>query len=41
MAATDRTISHLGEEWGPDAEREWGWKDELPLRRLAWYGRFL
>ena len=40
-AATDRTISHLGEEWGPDAERIWGWKDELPLRRLAWYGRFL
>ena len=40
-AATDRTISHLGEEWGPDAERVWGWKDELPLRRLAWYGRFL
>lgn len=40
-AATDRTISHLGEEWGPDAERVWGWKDELPLRGLAWYGRFL
>ena len=40
-AATDRTISYLGEEWGPDAERVWGWKDELPLRRLAWYGRFL
>jgi len=40
-AATDRTISHLGEDWGPDAERVWGWKDELPLRGLAWYGRFL
>jgi hypothetical protein len=40
-AATDRTIGNLGEEWGPDAERVWGWKDELPLRGLAWYGRFL
>jgi hypothetical protein len=29
------------QEWGPDAERVWGWKDELPLRGLAWYGRFL
>ena len=28
-------------EWGPDAERMWGWKDELPKRRLAWYGPFL
>lgn len=25
-------------EWGPDGERMWGWKDEIPLRRLAWYG---
>ncbi len=31
----------LDQEWGPDAERVWGWKDELPLRGLAWYGRFL
>ena len=28
-------------EWGPDAERVWGWKDELPLRGLAWYGKLL
>ena len=28
-------------DWGPDAERVWGWKDELPLEGLAWYGRFL
>lgn len=27
--------------WGPDAERVWRWKDELPRRGLAWYGRFL
>jgi hypothetical protein len=40
-AATDRSIGSLGEEWGPDAERLWGWKDELPRKGLAWYGRFL
>lgn len=40
-AASDRPIRALGEEWGPDAERVWGWKDELPRRGLAWYGRFL
>jgi len=27
--------------WGPDAERLWRWKDELPLRRRAWYGHFI
>lgn len=40
-AASDRPIRSLSEEWGPDAERVWGWKDELPRRGLAWYGRFL
>lgn len=30
-----------GWEWGPDAERLWGWKDELPRRKLAWYGPFV
>ncbi len=40
-AASDRPIHHLGKEWGPDAERVWTWKDELPRRGLAWYGRFL
>lgn len=40
-AASDRPIHDLGREWGPDAERIWGWKDELPQRGLAWYGRFL
>ena len=38
-AATEQAFQD--EEWGPDAERVWGWKDELPLRGLAWYGRFL
>jgi hypothetical protein len=37
----DRSAADEGIEWGPDAERMWGWKDELPRRRLAWYGRFL
>jgi hypothetical protein len=40
-AASDRPIRDLGREWGPDAERVWGWKDELPRRGRAWYGRFI
>jgi hypothetical protein len=40
-AASDRPLSDLAREWGPDVERVWGWKDELPRRGLAWYGRFL
>ncbi len=40
-AASDRTEPPRAMEWGPDAERVWGWKDELPRRVLAWYGRFL
>ena len=24
-----------------DEQRVWTWKDELPLRRLAWYGNFV
>jgi hypothetical protein len=40
-AAADRPVLDLGTEWGAVAERVWGWKDELPLRGLAWYGRFL
>ncbi len=41
-AASDRPIrDDLGWEWGPEAERVWEWKDELPRRGLAWYGRFL
>ena len=38
---TDQPISELPQAWGPDAERVWAWKDELPRRGLAWYGRFL
>jgi hypothetical protein len=41
-AATDRLTGTFWEvEWGPDAERVWGWKDELPLRGRAWYGKLL
>jgi hypothetical protein len=40
-AASDRRIERLGMEWGPDAERVWGWKDELPRRGFAWYSRFV
>lgn len=41
-AATERPGATFWDvEWGPDAERVWGWKDELPLRGLAWYGKFL
>jgi hypothetical protein len=39
---SDREEDEILEEgWGEDAERLWGWKDELPLRRLAWYGEFV
>lgn len=37
----DRRDEHVGVEWGPDAERVWGWKDELPRLGLAWYGKFV
>jgi hypothetical protein len=40
-AASDRPIGESAEEWGPEIQRVWGWKDELPLRHLAWYGRFV
>lgn len=40
-AASDRPLSSLPQDWGPDIERVWRWKDELPKRRRAWYGRFL
>ncbi|MFN2613201.1 MAG: hypothetical protein ABR552_00085 [Actinomycetota bacterium] len=29
------------DEFGPEAQRMWGWKDEIPLKKLAWYGPFL
>jgi len=40
-AVSDRTTASLPREWGPDIERVWGWKDELPDRGLAWYGHML
>jgi hypothetical protein len=41
-AATERLTGTFWEvEWGPDSERVWGWKDELPLRGMAWYGKLL
>jgi hypothetical protein len=26
--------------WDADAEKLWGWKDDFPKRRLAWYGKY-
>ena len=40
-AASDREAFALPEDWGPDIQRVWAWKDELPERGMAWYGRFL
>jgi hypothetical protein len=39
--ASDQPLSGLDGDWGPDADRVWGWKDELPRRGLVWYGKFL
>ena len=35
------TVATDHDGWGPDAERVWGWKDELPKRGKAWYGHFI
>ncbi len=40
-AASDRPLFSPAGDWGPDADRVWRWKDELPRRGLAWYGKFL
>jgi hypothetical protein len=40
-AASDRSPSEGEGDWGPDMERVWRWKDELPRRGLAWYGEFV
>jgi hypothetical protein len=29
------------QQWGPDIQRVWAWKDELPRTGRAWYGDFL
>ena len=41
QATTDRTLSEGEGDWGPDMDRVWRWKDELPRRGLAWYGEFV
>ena len=40
-AASDLPFGLSAEDWSPEIQRVWGWKDELPLQRLAWYGRFI
>ncbi|GIU99138.1 MAG: hypothetical protein KatS3mg014_0754 [Actinomycetota bacterium] len=40
-AASDRPLFSPAGDRGPDADRVWAWKDELPRRGLAWYGKFL
>jgi hypothetical protein len=40
-AVSDRADASIADEWGPEMERMWGWKDELPRAGLAWYGRFV
>ena len=39
--ASDRPLFSPAGDWGPDADRVWRWKDELPRRGLAWYGKYL
>ena len=41
-AASDRPLMDAVSEWGgPDIDRVWRWKDELPKKGLAWYGEFV
>ncbi len=41
-ATSDRPLHDAVNEWGgPDIDRVWTWKDELPRRGLAWYGAFV
>jgi hypothetical protein len=41
-AASDRPLMDAVEQWGgPDIDRVWRWKDELPRRGFAWYGEFV
>jgi hypothetical protein len=40
-AASDKPLWAPGADWGPDADLVWGWKDEMPRRGLAWYGKFV
>src|SRR4029450_6237150 len=40
-AATEQPMAFSEMAWGPDEQRVWGWKDELPRKGLAWSGRLL
>ncbi len=41
-ACSDRPlVDPVTGNWSPEADRVWRWKDELPLRGLAWYGHFV
>jgi hypothetical protein len=40
-AASEQPLPLSEMVWGPDAQRVWAWKDELPTKGLAWSGRLL
>ena len=40
-AASEQPMPLSETAWGPDEQRVWGWKDELPRKGLAWSGRLL
>jgi len=40
-ATSDRAVGAAEHGWGPDMDKVWTWKDELPRRGLAWYGEFV
>jgi hypothetical protein len=41
QAASEQPTPLSEVAWGPDEQRVWGWKDELPRAGLAWSGRLL
>jgi hypothetical protein len=40
-AASEQPVPLAEMAWGPDAQRVWDWKDQLPRKGLAWSGRLL
>jgi hypothetical protein len=40
-AVADEDAEPFGSGMGPNEQRVWTWKDELPRRGLAWYGAYL
>jgi hypothetical protein len=40
-ASRDDAAAHSQSGWGDDLQAMWTWKDELPVRGLAWLGRYL